>query len=168
MRKLFTEFDMTYKKLLIFSIGIGVFSGVLGGLTSDTSFTDMAGGYDFWVVCALFIVCNCNGPLDAGIKCGLFFLISQPLQFYIQAFLYSHNYGNAWYYTKVWLPVIALTFIGGAIAYYAKKDNTVGAIILGLGNSIQMISFVSYLLALLSKFPRHLLSTLFSIGSVIV
>jgi len=167
LNKLFLETKIEYKETIIISLIVGVFCGIVGGIT-NTSFTDMAGGYEFWVVSAVIICANSKNFYSAGLKCGLYFLITQPLQFYVQALLYSHNFANAFYYFKIWLPVIALTVPGGMIAYFVKKQNIFGAIVLGLGNTIEAISFVSYLRMFLSNPPRHILSTLFSFISIFV
>jgi len=170
LNKLFLDTKIDFKETIIISIAVGIFCGVFGGLPalSDSSFTDMAGGYEFWVVAAVIICVNSKNFYTAGLKCGLFFLITQPLQFFIQALLYADNLSRVLYYFKVWLPVIILTVPGGMVAYFAKKENIVGASILGLGNTIEAISFISYFNKLINNFPWHLLSTVFSITSIFV
>jgi len=170
MKKLFGNLKMGYKEVLIFSFCVGLFCGVFGGMPilKDSSFTDMAGGYEWWTLWAVIICVNSKNYKDAGLKCGLFFLITQPLQFFIQAFLYSHNYLNALYYTRVWLPVIIGTFFGGMVAYHAKKDNMIGAIVLGLGNTIEGMMFIHYLYSFINNPPKHLIATLISIISIIL
>jgi len=168
--KLFNNIDMNWKNVIIFSLAVGVFCGIFGGLPilDNTSFSDMAGGYEWWVVFAVIICVNCKKFYEAGLKCGVFFLITQPLQFFIQALLYSHNYQNAYYYFKMWLPIIILTVPGGMVAYFAKKQNIIGAVVLALGNTIEGISFISYLNACISNPPRHLIAVIFSFSSIIV
>ena len=60
-----------------------------------------------------------------------------------------------------------LTLPGGAVAFFAKKQNVLGAVILGIGNTIVALMGVSYFLKLYSTFPRHLL-TVISCASIIV
>ena len=72
-----------------------------------------------------------------------------------------------YYYLHIWLPISLLTLPGGAVAFFAKKQNVLGAIILGIGNTIVALMGVSYFLKLYSAFPRHLL-TVISCASIIV
>jgi len=170
INKLFKDTKIGYKETIIISIFVGIFCGIFGGLPflSDSSFTDMAGGYEFWVVSAVIICVNSKKFYEAGLKCGLYFLITQPIQFYLQALLYSHNYMQAFYSFKTWLPIIILTLPGGMIAYFSKKENIFGSTILGLGNAIIGICFISYIKAFINNPPWHLLSSLFSVSSIIV
>lgn len=74
-----------------------------------------------------------------------------------------------WYYYKaVWGPATLLTIPGGFIAYYCKKQNILGAIILGLGNTIQAALSLWYFGQAVRSFPHHLLSGVFCIFSIIV
>ena len=72
-----------------------------------------------------------------------------------------------YYYLRIWLPISLLTLPGGAVAFFAKKQNVLGAVILGIGNTIVALMGVSYFLKLYSAFPRHLL-TVISCASIIV
>lgn len=72
-----------------------------------------------------------------------------------------------YYYLRIWLPISLLTLPGGAVAFFAKKQNVTGAVILGIGNTIVALMGVSYFLKLYSAFPRHLL-TVISCASIIV
>ena len=63
-----------------------------------------------------------------------------------------------YYYLRIWLPISLLTPPGGAVAFFAKKQNVLGAVILGIGNTIVALMGVSYFLKLYSAFPRHLLT----------
>lgn len=56
---------------------------------------------------------------------------------------------------------------GRSVAFFAKKQNVLGAVILGIGNTIVALMGVSYFLKLCSAFPRHLL-TVISCASIIV
>lgn len=61
-----------------------------------------------------------------------------------------------------------LTLPGGLIAYFSKKQNILGAIILALGNTIQLSMSLLYFTQAIQNFPHHLLSGLFCVGSVII
>jgi len=165
-----TNLHMGWKQVLLFSLAVGVFCGIFGGMPAlaDTSFTDMAGGYEWWVIFAVLITVNCTRFWDAGLKCGVFFLITQPLQFFLQALLYSKNFDNAWHYTLIWLPVIAATVPGGMIAHFAGDRKVWGGIVLGLGNTIEAVMGVHYVYAFLKSPPRHLIAAAVSVLAIVV
>ena len=90
-------------------------------------------------------------------KCLVFFLISQPVIFLVE--LPSIGLDKVlYYYTKIWLPITLLTLPGGAIAFYAKKQNALGAVVLSIGNTVVALLCVSYFQKLCHSFPRHLLT----------
>ena len=123
----------------------------------DTSFRDIAVTYEWWVLFAVLIVSNCKNAKEAWLKCLVFFLISQPVIFLVE--LPSIGLDKVlYYYTKIWLPITLLTLPGGAIAFYAKKQNALGAVVLSIGNTVVALLGVSYFQKLCHSFPRHLLT----------
>ena len=162
MKKLSAAFGtlpMTWPVVCAFAAIIGIYVGVINQIPIlyDTSFRDIAVTYEWWVLFAVLIVSNCKNAKEAGLKCLVFFLISQPVIFLVE--LPSIGLDKVlYYYTKIWLPITLLTLPGGAIAFYAKKQNALGAVILGIGNTIVALMGVSYFLKLYSAFPRHLLT----------
>lgn len=87
------------------------------------------------------------------------FLTSQPIIYLIE--LPTLGWDKAmYYYLHIWLPISLLTLPGGAVAFFAKKQNVLGAVILGIGNTIVALMGVSYFLKLYSAFPRHLLTVI--------
>ena len=171
MKKLSAAFGtlpMTWPVVCAFAAIIGIYVGVINQIPIlyDTSFRDIAVTYEWWVLFALLIVSNCKNAKEAGLKCLVFFLISQPVIFLVE--LPSIGLDKVlYYYTKIWLPITLLTLPGGAIAFYAKKQNALGAVILGIGNTIVALLGVSYFQKLCHSFPRHLL-TVISCASIIV
>ena len=159
---------MTWPVVAAFAAIIGIYVGVINQIPIlyDTSFRDIAVSYEWWVLFAVLIVSNCKNAKEAGLKCLVFFLISQPVIFLVE--LPSIGLDKVlYYYTKIWLPITLLTLPGGAIAFYAKKQNALGAVVLSIGNTIVALMGVSYFLKLYSAFPRHLL-TVISCASIIV
>lgn len=162
MKKLSAAFGtlpMTWPVVCAFAAIIGIYVGVINQIPIlyDTSFRDIAVTYEWWVLFAVLIVSNCKNAKEAGLKCLVFFLISQPVIFLVE--LPSIGLDKVlYYYTKIWLPITLLTLPGGAIAFFAKKQNVLGAVILGIGNTIVALMGVSYFLKLYSAFPRHLLT----------
>ena len=171
MKKISAAFGglpMTWPIVCGFAVIIGIYVGVINQIPilHDTSFQDVAVTLEWWVLFAVLIVSNCKSAREAGLKCLVFFLISQPVIYLVE--LPAIGLDKAlYYYTSIWLPVSLLTLPGGAIAFLAKRQNALGAAILGVGNTIVALMGVSYFLKLYSAFPRHLL-TVISCASIIV
>ena len=162
MKKLSAAFGtlpMTWPVVCAFAAIIGIYVGVINQIPIlyDTSFRDIAVSYEWWVLFAVLIVSNCKNAKEAGLKCLVFFLISQPVIFLVE--LPSIGSDKVlYYYTKIWLPITLLTLPGGAIAFYAKKQNALGAVVLSIGNTVVALLGVSYFQKLCHSFPRHLLT----------
>jgi len=73
-----------------------------------------------------------------------------------------------YYYRNIWLPITFLVLPGGLIAFFCKKENIPGSIILGLGNTIQAVLGVFYLVTAMKNFPYHILTALFCFSSIFV
>lgn len=171
MKKLSDAFGglpMTWPVVCAFAAIIGIYVGVINQIPIlyDTSFRDIAVSYEWWVLFAVLIVSNCKNAKEAGLKCLVFFLISQPVIFLVELPMIGLDKA-LYYYIKIWLPITMLTLPGGAIAFFAKKQNALGAVILGIGNTIVALLGVSYFQKLCYSFPRHLL-TVVSCAAIIV
>lgn len=165
----FGELPMTWPLVCAFAAIIGVYVGVINQIPFlyDTSFQDIAVTCEWWVLFAVLIVANCKKPWEAGIKCLVFFLISQPVIYLVE--LPTLGWSKAlYYYIQIWLPISLLTLPGGIIAFYAKKQNFLGAVILGIGNALVALMGVGYFLQLLEGFPRHLLTVVSAAGVIAV
>lgn len=162
MKKISAAFGglpMTWPIVCGFAVIIGVYVGIINQIPilHDTSFQDIAVTLEWWVLFAVLIVSNCKSAWEAGLKCLVFFLISQPVIFLVE--LPTIGLDKAlYYYTGIWLPISLLTLPGGAIAFLAKRQNVLGAAILGVGNTIVALMGVSYFQQILKVFPRHLLT----------
>lgn len=172
MRKLsdlFGGLSMTWRRVCVCAAVIGVYVGVVNQIPflQDTSFRDIAVTMEWWVLFALLIVTNCDRAMEAGVKCLVFFLISQPIIFLVE--LPTLGLEKAlYYYLRIWLPISLLTLPGGEIAYFAKRQNALGAAILGVGNTVVALVGVSYALKLGSTFPRHFLTVVSCMGIMAV
>lgn len=148
MKKISAAFGglpMTWPIVCGFAVIIGIYVGVINQIPimHDTSFQDVAVTLEWWVLFAVLIVSNCKSAREAGLKCLVFFLISQPVIYLVE--LPAIGLDKAlYYYTSIWLPVSLLTLPGGAIAFLAKRQNALGAAILGVGNTIVALMGVSY------------------------
>ena len=162
MKKISAAFGglpMTWPIVCGFAVIIGGYVGIINQIPilHDTSFQDIAVTLEWWVLFAVLIVSNCKSAWEAGLKCLVFFLISQPVIFLVE--LPTIGLDTAlYYYTGIWLPISLLTLPGGAIAFLAKRQNVLGAAILGVGNTIVALMGVSYFQQILKVFPRHLLT----------
>ena len=60
MKKIFGGINLTWKKLIIYAIVIGISVGLLNSVPSlyDTTITDIATYFDFWIFCGIFIIMN--------------------------------------------------------------------------------------------------------------
>ncbi len=166
--KIFFGINMTWKKIILFAVIIGVYTGLIMMVPflEDTSFKDIGISYEWWVVFAVIIVVNCKRNTEAMIKCFVFFLISQPLVYLVQVLCGSLSINLALnYYFNIWLPATFLTLPGGITAYYCKKQNLTGSIILGMGNTIQFVLGLYYFSVCIKNFPNHLLSTIVCFAS---
>lgn len=171
MKKLFGQIRMTWPLLLLFAVLAGVYTGaiMLVPALENTSFQDIGISYEWWVVFAVVVVVNCERSWGAAVKCFTFFLISQPLVYLVEVLFGSLTPELAKsYYLSIWLPMTFLTLPGGWVAYFCKRQNTLGAIVLGLGNTIQLLLGGYYLAWALRSFPRHILSAAFCFGSIIL
>lgn len=148
MKKISAAFGglpMTWPIVCGFAVIIGIYVGVINQIPilHDTSFQDVAVTLEWWVLFAVLIVSNCKSAREAGLKCLVFFLISQPVIYLIE--LPAIGLDKAlYYYTSIWLPISLLTLPGGAVAFLAKRQNALGAAILGVGNTIVALMGVSY------------------------
>lgn len=174
MKKLFGSFNLSWKFLILFSIGIGLLVGILNRLPFliGTSFQDIAIYIEMWIILAIFVIVNCKSFKDAVCKCFIFFLISQPLIYIVEVLidtvfykkdfidnlvLYFKNYyfGGNWFYWTL------LTIPGSFIAYQVKKDNILSSLILSVATGVLAFIGVKGLLnTLINNFPYHLLNSL--------
>lgn len=169
MKKLFGGINLTWKMVIISAVVIGVSVGLLNSVPQlyDTTITDIATYFDFWIFCGLFIVMNSKSNMDSALKCFVFFLISQPLIYLVEVPFNSLGWGLFVYY-KTWFIWTILTIPMGYIGYYIKKDKWYSLLILvplllllGSGINITITNF-KY------SFPKHVINLLFIIASFIM
>ncbi len=135
LKKIFGGIEMTWVKVIIFSVATAVVTAALLLLPvfKDSALAQMGVFLDWWFIFAIFIVSNCKKPLEAGLKCFVFFLISQPLIYLIQQPFASVNLIQA-YYGK-WFIITLLTFPGAMIAFQIKRKEMWSALILAVAGA---------------------------------
>lgn len=171
MKRIFGSWHMTWLRVILFAMAAGIYTGLvmLPPFLKETSFQDIGISYEWWVIFAVVLVVHCRRGWEAMLKCFVFFLISQPLVYLVEILFGALEFSQGWlYYRSIWLPMTFLTLPGGFIAYFCKKQNPLGAVILGLGNTIQAVMALHYFGVAFQHFPRHLLSALVSLASIFV
>lgn len=169
MKKIFGEINLSWRMVIIFAVVIGVAVGLLNSVPSlfDTTITDIATYFDFWIFCGIFIIMNSKSNKDSALKCFVFFLISQPLIYLVEVPFKTMGW-NLFIYYKPWFIWTLLCLPMGYIGYYIKKDKWYGLlillpmmIILGMGLSSTIVN-VKY------SFPKHSINTIFVVASLII
>lgn len=169
MKKLFGELNITWKKLIIAAIIIGVTVGLLNSVPflKDSSLTDPAIYFDFWVLIGILLISNSKSNLDSSLKCFAFFLISQPLIYLVEVPFNSRGWELFVYY-KPWFIWTLFCFPMGYIGYYIKKDKWWGLLILFPMLLLVGSGVLTYMGKIPYSFPRHILSYLFCVVSLII
>lgn len=169
IKKLFGEFNLSWKKLIIFAIITGVYTAIMASLpiTSNTSFKDITMTFEVWILFGIFIIMNSKSAKDSALKCFVFFLISQPLVYLLQVPFSWQGWGLFNYY-PYWFMWTLLTIPMGFIGYYMKKDKWWGLLILTPGLIFLGMHYKEFLVETMSYFPYHLLSNIFCILTLII
>lgn len=169
MKKIFGGIKMTWLKVIISAIVIGVAVGLLNCVPAlrGTSIQDPAIHFSFWILCGVLIIMNSESNLDSALKCFFFFLISQPIIYLVEVPFVQEGWKILGYY-KNWIVWTILCFPMGFIGYYMKKNKWWGLIIL-----LPMMGFLAteasgYLGEAIYAFPHHILSYLFAVCLLII
>ena len=169
MKKLFGGINLTWSKLIIFAIIVGVYTAIMAILpiTKETSFRDITATFEVWILFGILIIMNSKSPKDSALKCFVFFLISQPLIYLLQV-PFSYMGWKLFGYYKYWFIWTLFTIPMGYIGYYIKKDKWWGILILTPILVLLGLNYYNYLGEAISFFPNHLLTTLFCIATMIL
>ncbi len=169
MKKYFGQINMTWKKLILFAVIAGIYTGVMASLpfTRNTSFADISITFEVWVLFGILIIMNSVTPLDSALKCFVFFLISQPLVYLVQVPFNPLGWGIFNYYPG-WFVWTLCTLPMGFIGHFMKKDNWWGLLILTPALVFVGYHYMGFLREARSFFPRHLLSAVFCAVTVIL
>ena len=158
---------MTWPRLIVFAVISGVVTGLIALLVPEgNSFRQVAVTLEAWIVLAILVVVNCDAPLEAACKTFVYFLISQPLVYLVQAPFHSMGLGLFRYYYPTWFYWTLATFPGAFIAWYIKRDNILSAVILSVALGALTLFGAGYLRSTINAFPQYLIATLFCYGMV--
>lgn len=169
IKKFFRETDLTWGRLILFAAAAGVYTGIMAVLlfARDTSFADISISFEWWVFFGVFIILNSKSPLDSGLKCFAFFLVSQPLVYLVQVPFYGGGWAIFGYYRR-WFLWTLLTFPMGFIGHYLKKDKWWGLLILVPVMGLVGLHCADFLGEAAAWFPHHLLSAVFCGATVLL
>lgn len=162
LNKLFFKTEMTWKRVILFAIGVAVFTAAMLVIpfTIHTSLSNPGTYLESWILFALIIIMNCNKSLEAGLKTFVFFLISQPLIYLLQVPFSSLGWQIFMFYPQ-WGLLTLLTFPGAMIAWLIKKDNVLSAIILSFATMYLTFQGIYFMCEMLNFFPHNLLSFIY-------
>ena len=168
MKKLFGNINLTWPKVIIMAIVIGIYTTIMAMIPAvrDTSFSDLTVTFEVWILFGIFIIMNSKSAKDSAIKCFIFFLISQPLVYLIQDVILKSNLFNQYY--KYWFMWTVACIPMGYIGYYMKKDKWWGLLILTPMLVLLGKEYSGYLSETMFSFPRHLLTTIFCLSTLII
>lgn len=168
LKKYFGEYDMTWKKVIIFAIITAIVCAGLNCIPAldDTSFQDIAISFECWILFAVFIIMNCDKWWEASLKTFVFFLISQPLIYLLEVPFKAAGWSLFQYYGH-WFILTVLTLPGAAIAFLVKKKNWLSVAVLSVATGFLAYMAQDYFYAALARFPHHLLSSIFCLALAI-
>ena len=162
LKKLFGGLDLTWGKVILFAVIAGVYTGVMAMIPAleDTSFQDITTTFECWILFGILLIVNGKSPLDAALKTFVFFLVSQPLVFLVQAPFHELGFGIFVYY-RPWFIWTLFTFPMAFIGYYMKKNKWWGLLILGPMLLFLGYHYLTYVGEAVHFFPNHLLTSVF-------
>lgn len=167
MKKLFGDINISWPKLLIMAIIIGIYAGasLLIPITRDTSFSDLGATFEVWIFFGIFIIMNSKTAKESALKCFIFFLISQPIIYFVQDIVEGTSLFSTYYST--WFIWTLLCIPMGYIGHYMKKNKWWGLLILAPMIVLVGYQYNYYLNKIMFAFPRHLLTVLFCVITIV-
>ena len=161
LHKLFGGINLTWPRLIIFSVIMGIYTALMAMLVPDgNSFHDIAVTGEWWILPAVFIIMNSKKPLEAALKTFVFFLISQPLVYLIQV-PFNHMGWGLFRYYPYWFGITLLTFPAAFVCWYIKKDQWYSGVILSVITVLLAIIGINRIHALIETPPNHLITIIY-------
>lgn len=169
IKKLFGGLDITWKKLIIFAIVIGIYTGIVAMLPflEDTSFEDISISFEWWILFGTIIIMNSKSAKESALKCFVFFLISQPIVYLVQLPWSPIGFQILNYY-RPWFIWTLFTLPMGFIGYYLKKDKWWGLFILVPIMIFLGFHYSGFLSSTILAMPSHLLSAIFCLVMIFI
>lgn len=169
LKKLFGGLNLAWAKLIIAAVIAGVFTAVMAIIPAlhYTSFHTIVVSFEVWILFGILIIMNSKSNLDAGLKCFVFFLISQPLVYLIQV-PFSQLGWQLFGYYRTWFIWTLFCFPMGFIGYYMKKGKWWGYLILLPMIALTGAAYLTYFSDLQFYMPRYILIVLFCACAMIL
>ena len=144
VKKIFGQIDMKWWKVIVFAVVMGVYTGCIATWISPSSwYHSIAVTVERWVLPAVLIIVNCKKPLESAIKTFAFFLISQPIVYLVQV-PFSELGWHLFSFYRYWFIITLLTFPGGFIGWFIKRDDILAGLILSVVLVILAIAGVMF------------------------
>lgn len=159
LTRLFGGLNLSWPRLIIAAIVIGVLVGFLMTIPAfkDTSVTRIGVIFYWWVLFGTIIIANSKSNIDSALKCFIFFLISQPLIYFIQVPFTEMGWGIFGYY-RYWFYWTIATLPMGFVGYWIKRQNIWSAVILAPVIALVLLEALGEFNYALNHFPKYLLS----------
>ena len=169
LEKLFGGINLTWPRLIIASIIIGVFVGLLMLIPAfkDTSITRIGVILYWWVFFGVIIITNSKNNLDSALKCFVFFLISQPVIYLVQVPFSYLGFGLFGYWVNTWLWWTLATLPMGFIGYWIKRKDVWAAVILAPALAVVGLEGYGEFTTAFQHFPQYLLSGIFCVAILV-
>ena len=153
------EINLSWGAFFIFTISVSIISGLLAVVPAfkNTSLSDSVNTLEWWIVFGVFVIVGSKSKNDSAIKCFLFFLISQPLNYLVRVPFFSGGFAIFHRYPR-WFVATFFTLIMGYIGYRIKEDSFLSALILSPMTAVLGLIGCHYCFRCASGFPRHLIS----------
>lgn len=166
VEKVFLKLNITWPKVIVFAIAMGVFTALMAMWAPDgSSFHDIAVTPEWWVLPAMLIITNSKRPIDAALKTFVFFLISQPLVYLVQVPFNGLGWGLFSYY-GYWFMMTLLTFPAAFLVWYIKKDKWYSGLIMALVTGFLAVTGFLQAKEMIMHFPNHLLTVIYCFGMI--
>lgn len=171
LRKSFysVENNASWKFVIVSAIICGCFTGIILNLESvliGTSIFNIGTDFEFWIFAAIIIIMGCDKPLEAGVKTFVFFLISQPLVFFVKAPFSTLGLGVFKDY-KGWFIWTLFTFSGAMIGWNINKKNWLSVIIYMFAVFLLSMEFGTHFSVFIRNMLYQILSLLFIVVQLI-
>jgi hypothetical protein len=158
---------MGWPVVIVFAIVAGLVTAVLNLIPAlaDTSATDIAVSYEWWLVFGVIIATNCKGPVEAALKVFVFFLVSQPLVYLVEMPFLGVG---VWGYYPYWLGATVACLPAGALANQMRERGALGTVALAMALAMLAVLAGLYAWKAWFAFPRHLVTTAFTVVAMFV
>ncbi|MBO4265358.1 MAG: hypothetical protein J5922_04705 [Clostridia bacterium] len=169
LKKLFGGISLSWRKIIIFALASGIYTALAAIIPQlkETSFHAIAVTFEVWIFFGIIIIMNSKSNIDSALKCFVFFLISQPLVYLLQAPISSLGWDLFGYY-KYWFVWTVFCLPMGYIGYYIKKDKWWGYLILLPMIALTASSYYEYLSYFTFCYPYYLLISVFCAAAMLI